>query len=91
MVMQLARHTSRDLLLSIEIFTNTSDHFIDAISTLLQLEVVAPGEYLYKAGAVCRSLLIIASGNVETVMAEPSSQQILVSERWRGIVLCQLR
>jgi len=59
-------------------FSRTSDYFLDAISTLLQVDVVASGEYLFKSGDVCRHLLIIASGTAETVKIDPQSQQWMV-------------
>lgn len=54
-----------------EIFQKTSDYFLDSVSTLLQVDVLVSGEYLYKAGSVCRSLYIVASGTVETVKLDP--------------------
>ena len=60
-------------------FSRTSSYFLDAISTLLQVDEIPAGEHLYKSGSVCRSLLIIASGTVETVILDPSSQQWVVS------------
>jgi len=65
----------------VDIFIRTSDYFVDAISTALQVDEIAPGEYLYKMGAVCRSLFIIASGVAETIKLDALSQQYVVSRR----------
>jgi len=76
---QLSRHISRDLITSVEMFQKTSNHFMDAISTLLQVDVISPGEYIFKAGTVCRNLYIIVSGAAETVKLDPQTQQWVVS------------
>jgi len=65
-------------------FSRTSSYFLDAISTLLQVDIVPPDEYLFKAGGVCRSLYIIASGVAETVKFDSSTQQWAVSEEMYG-------
>ena len=80
-LLQLSRYISRDLLTTVEMFRRTSDYFLDAISTLLQVDVISPGEYLFKAGSVCRSLYIIASGSAETVKLDNQTQQWTVSMR----------
>ena len=46
---------------------------------MLQVDVVASGEYLYKTGGVCRTLYIIASGVAETVVYDPQAKEITVS------------
>jgi len=76
---QLSRHISRDLLENVEMFARTSSYFMDAISTLLQVDELPAGEHLFKAGSVCRSLLIIASGMAESVSLDPQTQQWVVS------------
>ena len=65
-------------------FERASEYFLDAISTLLQVDMIASGEYLFKAGGVCRSLYLIASGSAETVKFEPQTQQWVVSGKTQG-------
>ena len=51
---QVARHISRGSLTSVDLFKKTSQYFLDSISTLLESEVMSPGEYFYKVDDVCR-------------------------------------
>ena len=62
-------------------FQKTSSHFLDSVSTLLQVDLISPGEYIFKAGTVCRNLYIIVSGTAETVKLDANTQQWVVSHR----------
>lgn len=46
---------------------------------------MSPGDFLYKADDVCRSLYIVDSGVVEVVKMDADIEEYVVSERARRI------
>ncbi|TFJ86293.1 hypothetical protein NSK_002501 [Nannochloropsis salina CCMP1776] len=77
---EAARHISRDSLLCVEIFTKTSEYFLDSVSTLLDMELFGVGDYVYKADDICRSLYIVASGSVEVGKMNSETNEFEVDE-----------
>ena len=49
----MSRIISRDLLRSVEIFDNTSAHFLEAISVALDQEIFCMGDSLFKVRCGC--------------------------------------
>jgi CRP-like cAMP-binding protein len=64
---EVSRIISRDYLRSVEIFENTSDHFLEAVSVVLDQEVYSIGDALFKADDICSTLYILATGTVQQV------------------------
>ena len=80
MQVQVAKVVSRELVASVDVFSQTSDEFIEAASTSLHTMEFTAGEFLYHAEDTCSTLYIISSGTVEMVKTETGSNSYIVED-----------